>query len=145
MDSINQSTINKRSLYLIVGGILFLGIGIYHLLLPSVYNWREFTSTLPDLIEWGVYAINFLMSMLMIILGIATLYTVKLGSSGTRDHILLYLICLIFWFLNLAYQVVVPTPIPEHLLGLKIGFLIPPVLCVIIYALPLYAYYKQDR
>jgi len=145
MANINQSKQKRYNLFLYIGGLFFIGIGIYHVLLPYVWHWKEFTNRLPDLIEWAVYAINFLMSALMIILGVATLYTVNNKSLNLKEKKLLYLICLIFWVLNFAYQLVNPTPIPEDLILLKVGFLIPPILCIFIYGIPFYNLYSKEK
>lgn len=124
----------KNKIFLSIGSFLFISIGGYHIFLPYLWNWNEFSSKMPDMIEWALYAVNFFMSALMIMIGIFTLIIIKQKNSKNN---LILLLGVLFWALNFIYQIVNPTPIPRELYAMKIGFLIPPIIGFCCYLFPL--------
>jgi hypothetical protein len=125
---------SKNRLLLYIGSTLFISIGGYHIFLPYIWGWEDFSKEMPDMIEWALYAVNFLMSSLMMLLGIFTLIIIRRGKGEEGNLILL--LCGFFWILNFAYQIVNPTPIPDELYLMKMGFLIPPVIGACCYFIP---------
>lgn len=98
-------------------------IGGYHLILPYQWNWHEFTSSIPSMIEWALYAMNFLFSILLLILA-------SLAFLSTRQHYVhlpitksLLAGCSLFWLANICYQMVVPLPVPESFFFMTLSFL----------------------
>jgi hypothetical protein len=132
---------SKNRLLLYIGSFLFISIGGYHIFLPSLWGWKEFSQTMPDMIEWALYATNFLLSSLMVLLGIFTIILVRRNEKG-RNLILLLGAC--YWIVNICYQIAAPTPIPEDLIAMKIGFLIPPVIGACCYLIP-FLYSKPQK
>jgi len=118
---------------LITGALLFISIGLYHIALPYIWDWQEFSKLMPDMIEWALYATNFLMSFLMVLLGIFSLKIIK--DNNLQNNTYIIYICICFWITNIAYQIVFPTPIPVELQALKIGFFIPPLVGAVCYGI----------
>jgi hypothetical protein len=125
----------KNKILLSIGSILFISIGGYHIFLPHLWNWSEFSSSMPDMVEWALFAVNFFMSSLMIIIGVFTLIIIKRNNSNNN---LILLLGALFWLLNFSYQIINPTPIPKKLFAMKIGFLIPPIIGFFCYLFPFY-------
>lgn len=117
---------------LTAGAVLYISIGLYHIFLPYIWNWQEFSKLMPDMIEWALYATNFFMSFLMVLLGVFTITIVI--KNTLQNNIYIIYICALFWIANIVYQIILPTPIPVELRALKIGFFIPPILGLCIYS-----------
>ncbi len=126
MDKLNK-------ILLSIGGFLFISIGGYHIFLPHIWGWKEFSETMPDMIEWALYATNFLMSSLMVLIGVFTIILMRRNKSSNN---LILLLGGFYWVINIGYQIAVPTPIPDELLAMKIGFLIPPIIGACCYFIP---------
>ncbi|MEZ4797560.1 MAG: hypothetical protein R2785_10370 [Flavobacteriaceae bacterium] len=127
----------KNKNFLSIGSFLFISIGGYHIFLPYLWNWKEFSNTMPDMVEWALYAVNFFMSCLMILIGIFTLVIIKKQSNKNN---LILLLGALYWVSNFVYQIIYPTPIPQELYAMKIGFLIPPVIGFCCYIIPFIAF-----
>lgn len=89
---------------------------------------------MPNMIEWALYAVNFFMSCLMILIGIFTIVVVKKKRDFQGN--LIILLGGVYWVINFVYQLVNPTPIPPELFAMKVGFLIPPVIGAVCYLVP---------
>lgn len=121
----------KSKIALCIGAFLYISIGLYHIFLPYIWNWEEFSKLMPDMIEWALYATNFFMSFLMVLLGISTLVIVK--KNTIKENKLIIYICILYWLANIFYQVVFPTPIPVEMRAMKIAFFIPPIIGILCY------------
>ena len=103
-----------------IAGVNSLVMGAYHLYLPYQFEWRTFTDSIPEMIQWGIFAINFDMSLLMLILGIIGLTITKnWGQHHSTQRVSLGLIAA-FWVMHATYLAINPMPIPAFLGWLKI-------------------------
>ena len=114
-----------------MAGAASLGMGAFHLVLPQVFGWGPFLETLPPAVHWGVYALNYFFSVLLILGALLSLRTRIDSGDAAR---LVPLGMSVFWTINAAYQVVIPFPVPRSMQAVRWSLLAFPVLVAAGYA-----------
>lgn len=115
-----QATPVRVALY--VAGISSAGMGAYHFFLPHIFGWEPYLAKLPDMIHWGVHAINTFFSALLFAGGVITLAMLHYGAESpiARGVLLAMTLC---WEINFVNQIVVPTPMPPRMIVLRLALL----------------------
>ena len=121
-----------------IAGSFSFGIGAYHFVLPYQWHWGKYTSELPGIIEWGLYAINSYLSFFFVLLGIFTWRTIYLVKKRNSRDTNVLLISAIFWAYTFFYQLFVPVPIPQRLWFIQWAFLGAAFLTTVFYIIPLW-------
>lgn len=126
-----QTTPVRVALY--VAGISSAGMGAYHFFLPHIFGWESYLAKLPDMIHWGVHAINTFFSALLLGGGVITLAMLRYGIDTpiARGVLLGMTLC---WEINVVNQIVVPTPMPPRMIVLRLALLAFAALTMTAYA-----------
>ena len=104
---------------LLLGGLGSCAMATYHFFLPYAWNWDRALHTLPPAIQWGSNSINFFMSFLMLAGGVLTLSALAQLRAGRRPDRGIVAAMATFWLVNVAYQIVIPIPLPLYLGALR--------------------------
>jgi hypothetical protein len=122
---------------LAVGASSSWAMGVYHFLLPRLFDWDARATGMAPTIRWGMHSINFFFSFLLLAGGALTfvaLRALRRGASPDRG-ILVVMIC--FWSLNTLYQILIPMPLPARLAALRLGLIGYAIVTVLAYAVAL--------
>ncbi len=127
------SAMKKRTNTLLrIATIQGLLIGVYHIILPYQWNWHAYTSELPPMIEWSLYALNFFFSILLILLSLVA-YKQARQEADKPGAPLSLIACLSFWAIDTVYQIMVTVPAPPAYSFIKPLFLGAAVLNLLLY------------
>jgi len=89
-----------------IGGIITLGFGVYHFLVPSLY-WAGYMTSLPDELVRAILATNFFLSLSLSILGAFTLIIARRWTNDKLTRLWVWIMSGL-WVVRAAYQVVYP-------------------------------------
>lgn len=96
---------------LVVAGVATCLMAGFHFFLPHIFGWGTYVKEVPAPISWGLFAINFFFSCLLLGGGIATI----IAGRHRRESPLLSNCIIwgmgIFWIIDLVYQIVFPFPV----------------------------------
>lgn len=110
-------------------------IGLYHIILPYQWDWSRFTSDLPPIIEWSLFALNLFFSVLLVLLSVlGGLVSVIHDPSGRWGKLILGAIVM-FWGIDIVYQFFNPVPVPEAYWFIKHLFLGAAIINFFMYAI----------
>ena len=114
-------------------------MGAYHFFLPSMFHWDAFVKTIPSVIQWALFSINFFFSFLLLAGGILTFVALRrLHRSLPPDRGVL-LAMAGFWIVNTLYQLLIPMPLPPKLWLLHLVLLGYGVVATLAYVVSLAA------
>lgn len=108
-------------------------IGGYHLILPYQWGWHEHTSNLPGMIEWALYALNFLFSVLLILLASLGMFSAQKKFGHPLISQAIFGSCALFWLADIGYQLAVPLPVPSSFFFITMAFLSAAVITFFLY------------
>ena len=126
-----------------IAGTSSILIGSYHFVLPYQWQWGKVLNQLPEMIEWAVFAINFFMSFLLLVLGIFTWRAIHLIKHKQTTDLSVLMIAALFWTQNFFYLSLNPPHIPEKLWFIKASFMGSAFLTAAFYIIPLFRLYKR--
>lgn len=98
-------------------------IGGYHLILPYQWDWHSHTGELPSMIEWALYALNFLFSILLLILASLAFLSTRKQFFHPPITKALFAGCSLFWLADICYQLLVPIQVPSSFFFITLSFL----------------------
>jgi|GEM_PF-1336711 len=101
---------------LFAGGTATVLMGGYHLILPVHMQWADAMAGVPGMVTWGLFAINFDLSLMMLLMGT---WTALVALSSARQ-LAAALIPAMFWTAHAAYLRVELMPIPNSMLALRL-------------------------
>ncbi len=88
-------------------------IGLYHIILPYQWDWSRFTQELPPIIEWSLFALNMFFSVLLILLSALGGMVPGLCNSSEQAGKLIFGAIILFWGIDIGYQLLNPVPAPN--------------------------------
>ncbi len=112
-------------------------MGLYHFFLPVQFHWAKFVEDIPAAIRWGLFAINFFFSFLLLVLGVLVL-----AAAWTRARLQPAALLTVgggaaFWLVNFAYLVACPMPMPPSLFAVKLGLQLYSLAALLFHGIPL--------
>jgi len=108
----------KRAIILltIIGSIISIAFGIWHFFVPYIWNWYSYIVPEATELVIAVRAINFLFSLLLILLGVANILCAFNFTKGKFQTIIIFSISVILWATRLILQVVYPQGSQNHII-----------------------------
>jgi hypothetical protein len=117
-----MSNAKKNALALYVGGGLSMGMGAFHLFLPTIFGWTAAMRSAPSSLQWALSSLNVFWSLLILLTGALA---IVIAWRGWQQHpagmaVSGALAC--YWALHAMYLVAQPFPLPRSLAWLGWSF-----------------------
>jgi hypothetical protein len=121
-----------------LAGLLECGMAVAHFGLQ--YEWYRFGDfrAWPAYLAWALFALNFSWSVLLLGVGGLVLYAARLTSDGAFMRTAVFVVGL-FWAIHGLYVWLVPMPLPNRLLWLRVPLVVFPAVVVALHWAPLFA------
>lgn len=91
-----------------IGSIISIGFGLWHFFVPNIWNWYSYIVPEATELVIAVRAINFLFSLLLILLGVANILCVIKLKKDKFQTITIISISMILWAARVILQIVYP-------------------------------------
>jgi hypothetical protein len=91
-----------------IGSIISIGFGLWHFFVPSIWDWYSYIVPEATELVIAIRAINFLFSLLLILLGVANILCVFKFSKYKFQTIIIFSISTILWATRVILQIVYP-------------------------------------
>ncbi|MBE0685801.1 MAG: hypothetical protein IH585_07355, partial [Anaerolineaceae bacterium] len=95
-------------IFVIIGSVASIGFGIWHFLVPKVWNWYSYIDPKATELIVAVRAINVFFSQALVLFGIINILFIY-GDHANRFSILVMLTATsILWFTRFSFQLFYP-------------------------------------
>jgi hypothetical protein len=111
-------------------------MALYHFYLPTQFHWARFVEEVPPAIRWGLFAINFFFSFLLLVVGVFVVAAAWNGSPARPAALLVAGGAASFWLVNFAYLMISPMPMPPSLGVVKVGLQLYSFSALMLHAVP---------
>lgn len=127
---------NARDIALLAAGALSVGMGVFHLWVPTVFRWNDGMRAAPDSLRWALSSLNYFWSTLTLLMGalVITLVVKRLATTPSAHAVLLALAA--YWASHTIYLIARPFPLPTDLHWLGQVFMAFAVLQALLHAWP---------
>lgn len=92
----------------LIGGIATFGFGAWHTVVPWLYGWFDYLPSLPGELTNAILAINFLLSVSLILFGVMAAVTAIWQWDNVSLRKLVLWSIAILWVLRVGYQLISP-------------------------------------
>jgi hypothetical protein len=118
-----MSNAEKNAIALYAGGGLSLGMGAFHLFLPTIFGWSAAMRSAPSSLQWATASLNVFWSLLILLTGALVLAIAwRRWQQQPAGRAALAMLAG-YWALHTAYLVAQPFPLPPSLAWLGWLFL----------------------
>jgi len=118
-----------------LGSVITIGFGIWHFIVPCIWNWYSYVDKNATELVIAVRAINIFFSMLLVLLGSANLLIVLRKLQDRFSIMVMLSISTILWATRFILQVIYPQGSQNSIIQFGMLFIFAFVFCCFLISL----------